>query len=122
MRTVGSSGFPALRTYLWAYTGQRDWPAYPGLGQLSTVSQVTASYPPTFLSVGDADPFQSQGEELAAALKRQAVPLTTLFWTGTGDHLGHEYQFNFTLPQARAAFTRTLAFLAAATAATTTGS
>jgi hypothetical protein len=43
------------------------------------------------------------------------VPLTTLFWTGTGDHLNHEYQFNFDLPQAQAAFQRTLAFLAAKT-------
>src|SRR6201996_5990104 len=94
MRTVGTSGFPALRTYLWAYTGDRDWSSYPAIGQLSTVTQVTAAYPATFLSVGDADPFQSQGKELAAALKRQAVPLTTLFWTGSGDHLGQEYQFN----------------------------
>jgi acetyl esterase/lipase len=115
MRTVGSSGFPALRTYLWAYTGDRDWASYPEISQLSTVAQVTAAYPATFLSVGDADPFQSQGEELAAALRRQAVPLTTLFWTGSGDHLGHEYQFNFDLPQARTAFNRTLAFLATTT-------
>ena len=43
------------------------------------------------------------------------MPLTTLFWTGTGDHLGHEYQFNFDLPQARTAFQRTLDFLATTT-------
>ena len=118
MRTVGGSGFPALRTYLWAYTGDRDWASYPGIDQLSTVSQATASYPPTFLSAGDADPFQSQAMELATDLKRRGVPLTTLFWAGTGDHLGHEYQFNFSLPQARTAFQRTLAFLAATTATT----
>ena len=47
--------------------------------------------------------------------------MTTLFWTGTGDHLGHEYQFNFGLPQARTAFTRTLAFLATATGYGTVG-
>jgi acetyl esterase/lipase len=55
--------------------------------------------------VGDADPFTGQAAELAAALKQQAVPLTTLFWTGTGDHLN-----NFDLPQAQTAFQRTLAF------------
>ena len=115
MATVGSTGFPALRTYLWAYTGVRDWASYPGISQLSTVSNVTASYPPTFLSVGDADPFQSQAMELATALKAHAVPLTTLFWTGSGDHLGHEYQFKFNLPEARTAFQRTLAFLATTT-------
>ncbi len=29
MSTVGGSGFPALRTYLWAYTGTRSWTSYP---------------------------------------------------------------------------------------------
>ncbi|HEY0934233.1 MAG TPA: hypothetical protein VGD91_10880 [Trebonia sp.] len=48
MRTVGSSGFPALRTYLWAYTGARMWTSYPAIDQLSTVRQVTPAYPPTF--------------------------------------------------------------------------
>jgi acetyl esterase/lipase len=115
MRTVGSTGFPALRTYLWAYTGVRDWTSYPAIDQLSTVKHVTSSYPATFLSVGDADPFRSQAAELATALRRHAVPLTTLFWNGTGDHLNHEYQFDFDLPQARTAFQRTLAFLATAT-------
>jgi len=115
LRTVGGTGFPALRTYLWAYTGFRDWTSYPAIDQLSTVLHVTGNFPATFLSVGDADPFQSQAIELASALKRNAVPLTTLFWAGTGDHLNHEYQFDFGLPQARTAFQRTLTFLAAAT-------
>ena len=115
MRTVGSTGFPALRTYLWAYTGSRDWTSFPAIDQLSTVLHVTPQFPATFLSVGDADPFQSQATELASALDKNAVPLTTLFWTGTGDHLNHEYQFNFDLPQAQTAFQRTLAFIATAT-------
>jgi acetyl esterase/lipase len=115
MRTVGSTGFPALRTYLWAYTGIRNWASYPELDQLSTARHVTSGYPATFLSVGDADPFRSQAAELATVLRGQAVPLTTLFWNGTGDHLNHEYQFDFDLPQARTAFQRTLAFLATAT-------
>jgi acetyl esterase/lipase len=115
MRTVGSTGFPALRTYLWAYTGARDWTSYPAIDQLSTVLHITSAYPPTFLSVGDADPLVGQAAELAAALKQHAVPLTALFWTGTEDHLRHEYQFNFNLPQARTAFQQTLAFLAAKT-------
>jgi acetyl esterase/lipase len=115
MSTVGGSGFPALRTYLWAYTGTRSWTSYPEISQLSTVRNVTAQYPPTFLSDGDADPFRSQAAELASALKSHAVPLTTLLWTGTGDDLGHEYELNFNLPEARTAFQQTLGFLAAHT-------
>jgi acetyl esterase/lipase len=115
LSTVGGTGFPALRTYLWAYTGSRDWTSYPEINQLSTVRHVTAQYPPTFLSDGDADPFRFQAAELATALKRSAVPLTTLLWSGTGDDLGHEYQFKFNLPEARTAFQQTLGFLAATT-------
>jgi len=36
-----------------------------------------------------------------------------LLWTGTGDDLGHEYQFNFNTTEAQTAFQQTLAFLAA---------
>ncbi len=46
-------------------------------------------------SVGDADPFRSQAAELASVLRRHGLRLTTLFWNGTGDHLNHEYQFDF---------------------------
>ena len=115
MSTVGSSGFPAMRTYLWAYTGTRDWTSYPEIDQLSTVKQVTARYPPTFLSDGDADPFHSQSAELATVLKSYGVPLTTLLWTGTDDDLGHEYQFRFNTPEANTALAQTLGFLAAET-------
>ncbi len=102
-------------TNLWAYTGVRDWTSYRAIDQLSTTRHVTSRHPPTFLSVGDADPLRSRAAELASALRRHAVPLTTLFWNGTGDHLNHEYQFDFDLPQARTAFQRTLAFLATTT-------
>jgi acetyl esterase/lipase len=113
MRTVSGTGFPALRTYLWAYTGVRDWTSYASISQLSVTSQVTADYPATFVSVGDADPFRSQGVELAGVLRQRGVPVTTLLWHG--QHLNHEYQFDFKLPQARTAFQRTLAFLASVT-------
>ena len=117
LRTVGGTGFPSLRTYLWSYTGTRDWTSYPAIDQLSTVRHVTARYPPTFLSVGDADPFRSQATELAAVLREDNVPLTTLLWTGTGDKLGHEYQFDFNLPEAGIALRRTIGFLAGVTRA-----
>ena len=39
------------------------------------------------------------------------MPVTTLFWNGTGDGLGHEYQFDFSLPQAQTALDSTLDFL-----------
>jgi acetyl esterase/lipase len=116
MATLASTSFSALRTYLWAYTGDRDWTNYSHLDELSTTKQVTAEYPATFLSVGDSDPLASQSAELAAALRAKGVTVDSLFWTGSGDDLGHEYQFNFSLSQATTAFDRTVAFLASVTA------
>lgn len=113
--TVGSSGFPGLRTYLWSYTGQRDWQSFAQRDQLSTVKQVTSQYPPTFITVGDADPFRTQAAELIAALKAHGVTTDALLWTGSGQKLGHEYQFDFAKPAAQTAWTRTLAFLSTRT-------
>ena len=109
MSTVGGTGFPALRTYLWSYTGTRDWPAYREIDQLSTTRQATAAYPATYLTVGDQDPFRAQATELAGVLRTRGVPVTTLFWSGHG--LGHEYQFKFGHPEASTNLDRTLAFL-----------
>ena len=41
----------------------RNWLAYPQIDQLSTTRQVTAAYPPTYLTVGDADPSRTQATE-----------------------------------------------------------
>lgn len=109
MATVGASGFPALRTFLWAYTGEREWERWSRIGELSTTETASAAYPPAFIGVGDADPFAGQGAELAAALEARGVDVTTEFWEGRG--LGHEYQFDFRLPEARETLARTLAFL-----------
>ncbi|WP_169799933.1 alpha/beta hydrolase [Herbiconiux solani] len=86
---------------------------------MSVTDTATNAFPPTFLSVGDADPFRPQVTELAAALQARGVPVTTLMWDGTGDKLGHEYHFDFSLPlpvplplpQAQTALQATLDFL-----------
>jgi len=111
MRTVADTGFPALRTYLWSYTGSRNWTDYSEIDVLSTTSTATSAFPPTFLTVGDADPFRTQATELADTLQSLGVPVTSLRWEGTGDKLGHEYQFDFSLPQAQTALESTLEFL-----------
>lgn len=116
MDSVASTGFPALRTYLWSYTGHRNWTTYPDIDQLSTTKQVTSGYPPTFISAGNTDPFEPQARELAETLQSRAVPVTTLFWDETSDELGHEYQFNFLLPEAQDALDQTQAFISKYTA------
>ena len=109
MSTVGDTGFPGLRTFLWAYTGYRDWMKAPFIDELSTAEAATSAYPPTFITDGDDDHFAGQSEELARSLETLGVPTETLFFTKAG--LGHEYQFDFLKPQAVVALNQTVAFL-----------
>jgi acetyl esterase/lipase len=111
MDTVGATGFPAVRTYLWSYTGYRDWTRYPRIDELSTARQVTNAYPPTYLTVGDIDPFESQSKELESVLHQHSVAVTSRYWTGTGAKLGHEYQFDLRTAAGRAVLADVVTFL-----------
>lgn len=112
MGTVGDTGFPALRTFLWSYTGYRDWMEYPDIDQLSTTQQVTEDYPATFLAVGNDDPFQTQSIALERSLRARGVSVSGHFWEGSEAQLGHEYQFDLTTKEAQETYEQTLAFLA----------
>lgn len=109
MRTVGSTGFPGLRTLLWSYTGYRDWLDAPWIDQLSVTEQLGRGFPPMLVSVGDVDPFAPESTRLVKAAKAKGIPVQTDFWKRAG--LGHAYQFNYRLPEARETFTTTVAFL-----------
>ena len=52
------------------------------ISEMSTINQVTKEYPPTFLSVGDADPFYSQNISFYKKLKSKDVPVDKLFYDG----------------------------------------
>lgn len=93
MRTVGSTRFPFLRTFLWSYTGERNWLHFAHIDELSTTLHITDAYPPTYITVGNDDWFQSQSYELGAVLLAHHVELTTRYWVGSEQHLSHEYQF-----------------------------
>lgn len=93
MQTVGSTGFPFLRTFLWSYTGERRWMRFARIDELSTTHHITDAYPPTYLTVGNDDPFQSQSRELGLVLAAHHVEIRTRYWVGSKQRLSHEYQF-----------------------------
>jgi acetyl esterase/lipase len=107
--TAAATDFPALRTFLWAYTGRRDWTRYPRADELSTTKQVTGAYPPVYLTAGDADPFEPQARELEAVLRGQGVAVTGRYWTGAD--LGHEYQFDLRTAAGQTVLADTVDFL-----------
>ncbi len=112
---TGGDGGPfrsVLAAVAWAYSGHRDYRADPFFtSTVSVPGHVTSAFPPTFLTVGNADPLAPQSLAFARALAEKGIPLETLFYEH--DHqppLGHEYQFELDLADGRAAYDRLVAF------------
>jgi acetyl esterase/lipase len=102
-----------VRSVLWAYSGRRDSRHQPGFALVFVGEHLSAAFPPTFLTVGNADPLAAQSHALAHSLQALGVPVETLFFPA--DHtppLPHEYQFNLAGEPGRRALERSLAFLA----------
>jgi acetyl esterase/lipase len=110
--TDGASMQNFTKAIGWAYTGTRDYRHNRHFMATTAVARyVNATYPPTFLTVGNADPLAAQSVALATTLRSKRVPVETLFFPS--DHkppLGHEYQFDLDLPDARTALYRLTAF------------
>jgi acetyl esterase/lipase len=100
-----------MRTVLWSYLGTRD-PADPRVAAMDLAPHLTPGYPPTFISVGNADPLARQSYLFADALRAKGVTVDTLFFPA--DHspaLGHEYQLLLSTADGRLSFERFVAFL-----------
>jgi acetyl esterase/lipase len=98
---------------LWAYTGTKSWSAgYEG-ATMSTIDFVTADFPPTYISGGNADGLTwLQSIPMSQTLRDAGVPVTEKFWAA--DHtpgLPHEYQFHLDLPEAQDALETTIDWL-----------
>ncbi len=102
-----------MRTVIWSYVGTRN-PGDPRVAQMSVTPHVTAAYPPTFISVGNADPLAPQSVGLADALRAKGVEVDALFFEK--DHkppLDHEYQLLLSSDAGKLALDRYTAFLKA---------
>lgn len=99
-------------TTAWAYTGLRHWRGSEVLASSDILRALTPDFPPTFVSVGNADPLAPQSVALAAALEATGVPVTTLFFED--DHqpaAGHEYQFDLDAEAGRRALAEVMGWL-----------
>ena len=105
--------FSTGMTMPWAYSGKKEFMNDLGFAKASVLDYVTADFPATFISAGNADPLLPQSLELAAALAARGVRVDSLFFAD--DHapaLPHEYQFNFDFDASRLALERSVGFLA----------
>ena len=101
-----------MNTVLWAYSGVRDFMTDPRFMLASIPQNVSASFPPTFITSGNGDPLKEHAEALVTALEAAGVPTDVLFFPDDYEPpLPHEYQFNLDIPAGQEALARTLAFL-----------
>jgi acetyl esterase/lipase len=99
---------------LWAYTGRRRFRDDPRSAAWSITENVTSAFPPTLLTVGNADPLRVHSELLAERLRAAGVDVETVFFPP--EHpppLGHEYQFDLDGEAGRTFLERLVAFLGA---------
>ncbi|MGJ4845224.1 alpha/beta hydrolase [Leifsonia sp. Le1] len=107
---IGGWGF---RIALWSYLGAKDWSKTPGGRDMSTIEDVTADFPTTWISGGNADPLtDSQSKPLAKKLEGLGVDVTSVFYPADeSPALPHEYQFHLDFAKARSALQSTIVFL-----------
>ena len=76
------------------------------------VRNVTADFPPMFISVGNDDPLAPHSRLLVETAAKLGVSVDGLFFPDDyKPPLPHEYQFNLDTEAGREALQRTLAFL-----------
>lgn len=101
-----------LKTVLWSYSGTKDFLVAPEFQSFSVLNYVTASFPRSFITAGNADPLEPQSVALAKKLTQLKVQIDPLFYPKNHTPpLEHEYQFNLDLADGQQALTRMLAFL-----------
>lgn len=100
-----------MRTVAWSLTGTKNWQENPKLLEASLVAHVTANFPPTYLTDGNMYSFQEQGLALATRLAALKVPVTTLFFKERPQPIYHEYQFDYSTPEAQQCYQGTVEFV-----------
>lgn len=111
MDTVIKSGFPAIKTFMWAYTDCKKLAKYARKDEMSTVKHVSEGYCDVFLTCGNADPFLNQAREMEKALLDAEIGGEIYLPQTKGRKLGHEYQFLVGTPEADTALTKAMEFI-----------
>ncbi len=107
----GALGWP-LKNVMWALSGERDFLHHRVMDEGSVLRHVTATFPPAFITVGNADPLRQHSRELATKLAGLHVPVDTLFFADAHEPaLNHEYQFNLDGADGKIALAQAVTFI-----------
>ncbi len=96
---------------MWSYSGSRAFRTSRVFSTMSVVDHVTPAFPPTFVTVGNADPLAPHTVSLVDALEAQGVPVEqACFDAAHAPALDHEYQFDLSLADARETLEKIMEF------------
>jgi acetyl esterase/lipase len=101
-----------IKTVMWAYSGKRRFLDDPTFRRASVVDHVGAAFPPTLVTVGNADPLRQHSELLVDRLRSVGSKVETMFWPAAHEPpLGHEYQFDLDTDAGQTFMARLVDFL-----------
>jgi len=111
--TKSSSNFMKffVRTVAWSELGTKNWKTSPQLKQASLVKYLTDEFPPAYITDGNAYSFQDQGISFKNKLRTLSVPVKGLFFNKSKQEISHEYQFDYSTPEAKDCYSQTLSFI-----------
>lgn len=95
----------------WSLVGTKEWQKTPELQQASLVAHVTSSFPPSYITDGNAYSFADEGQALAKKLQAKQVAVTSLFFEDSSKEVSHEYQFHYNTKEAKLAYDQTKTFI-----------
>ncbi len=110
---AGATARRLVHAVLWAYSGRRGHGRDASFATANVIDHLSAAFPPALITVGNADPLREHSRMLAGRLRDLGhAPETVFFPEDHTPALGHEYQFQLDLPDARAFLERLRGFLA----------
>ena len=106
-----SFGDYLIKTITWTYTGEKDFHDSLAFDQMSIPQNLTADFPPSFVTAGNNDPLLPHSESLVSALRKNNVQVEALFFDKDYEpKLNHEYQFRLNLAGAQQALDQMISF------------
>ena len=101
-----------VQIVLRAYSGKRRFLDDPAFAAWSITGNVSTTFPPALITVGNDDPLRPHSEALADELRTRGAETETLFFpAGHQPPLGHEYQFDLDTDAGQLFLYRLLTFL-----------
>lgn len=111
IQTSVKTSFPLIRDFVTALLGTRDIGHYPDVDRLSPVKNITAQFPPCFISDSVQDALIGESRELIRTLDQHEVKHRDLLLEDVGRASPHDYQIEADKPIFDQCIRESLAFM-----------